>query len=354
MFKALVVGVNRDLQFAGKDARDLKRAVSGAAGFVSPRDVICLQEISVRELRAALLSLCVEHPGFLLFFFSGHGTPTGIVLADGEMTFIELASWFQRIDAHAMLTILDSCHSGGFTEVGGIAAGRATVGGIDLDALEVLTNALPGNRIICSVAADRLASEGGGIANGHLTSAVLVAMGLAAGDLDGRLGALISEQRLFDVTKKIMRNRGHQTPVSRRLRGDFPVVRAQDQVVGHAAIIGAGVVDGGFQATFELVGRRGVRTTLVAQARNAAGVVLRTFRRVVMASENDDQDTFAYPVSPDDLYPDDTSAAWLGTSGGVPITWTLAVLDARRRVLARGRRTIIYADPWSPYERQRW
>lgn len=353
-FRVLSVGVNSDLQFAQKDARDIARAMSGAAGIVGPEDVTYLAEVSVDELRAALYQLSLEQPTFLVFFFAGHGTPTGIVLSDDEMTFIELAAWLRQIGAHATLTILDSCHSGGYMAVGGIAGRQTTLGAIEDDAREVLMQAVPGNRIICSVAADRTAGEGGGVPNGHLTSALLAAMNRAHGDLEGRFGTMLSERRLFNAAKIFMRRRGRQMPVARRLRGDFPVMRSHDHVFGEAALRGAGVVDGTFQATLAFVARRGLPTPIVVEARNVAGEVIKRFCNVVFATKDVDHGTFLYPLSTDDLYGDGLSATSISLRGRAPVRWSLSILDARGRVLARAHHLAVHADPISPYVHGGW
>lgn len=343
----MTVGVNRDLLYPRKDATDIARALGSSAGLVSPRAVTCLLEVTVAQLRFAMRLLALQAPAYLVFYFAGHGTPTGIVLADGEMTFAELADLLRGTGAEWMLTILDSCHSGGLLEVAGIpiAGGPGT---IDPDALRLLLHAAPGNRVICSVAADKLSREGGGIANGHTTAAMLAALERAHGDLDGRRGSIISERRLFAVTKRIMQARGGPLPVALRLRGDFPVIRSQDAAIGGAAIVGAGVVDGTFEATFRTAGRRGLRTTLVVQAQNPNGDPIASFVSHVFPTRSIDQCTFSYPLAPPDAHGDAFSALSMSMHGCVAVQWTLTVLDVRRRVLTRARHAAVYAVAWSP------
>lgn len=343
----MTVGVNRDLLYPQKDATDIARALGSSAGLVSPAAVTCLLEVTVAQLRFAMRLLALRAPDYLVFYFAGHGTPTGIVLADGEMSFAELADLLRGTGAQWMLTILDSCHSGGLLEVAGVPTGLAPRT-IDSDAVRLLLQAGPGNRVICSVAADKLSREGGGIANGHATAAMLAAIDRAHGDLDGRRGSIISERRLFAVTKRIMQTRGGPLPVALRLRGDFPVVRSQDAPLGRAAIVGAGAVDGTFEATFRTAGRRGLRTTLVVQAQNPNGDPIASFVSHVFPTRNIDHCTFSYPLAPSVLHGDAFSAVSMSMHGCVAVQWTLAVLDVRHRVLTRAHQAAVYAEAWSP------
>ncbi len=350
-YRVLSIGVNRNLRFAQKDASDFARAMGSAAGLIYPDDVTCLYEATVDELRVALAELTLVRPTYLCFFFSGHGTQDGIVLADGEMTFTELAAWMRRIAPVAAITVLDSCYSGGFTHVAGVRTGAYGLGAVDVDALELLARAVPGNRIICSVAADRLANEGGTVPNGHLTSALLAAMSSARGDLESRSGPMVSDARLFAAAKRIMKRRGDQVPVAKRLRGDFPVVRAQDEIIGAAALAHAGMVQGTFQATFCLKGRRDLPTVLLAEARNPRGEVIKAYRNVVVATDDVDQGTFFYPITAGDLVSDGLTALRLRGVGAAPIRWTLRVLDQRGRALTDAVRTATYVNSLSPYVR---
>jgi len=347
-YRVLCVGVNRGLRFAQKDAVDVAGYLMGPAGIVQAEDVTCLLEPTVAEFHAELHDVIASAPTHFLFFFSGHGSPAGIALRDATMGFDELAAWISAIDAEHTFTILDTCHAGGFIAV----SGPTTLGAIADDSLDLLANATPSSRVICSTAADRLAGEGRGVANGHFTAAFLAAMQLAPGDLKGRTQAWISDSCIFEHTRRTMTRRWRQVPVARRLTGDFPVVQDHRRVFGSASFIRAEVLDGGFELSFALSDRFGLPTVVSVEAQNHRRRPLLTYQNVVTAEADDDTGTLIYPVPLERIALDPTSQLQLLRGGAVPIVWRVSTRDARGRVLAGGERCTAYSAGTSQWDRR--
>ena len=133
---ALMVGVSdyaegiNDLPFTDEDARKLAEVLQRGGSLNEASVVLTNAEATVGGVRAAFARVAAQAgpDDMFLFFFSGHGSqeptpvsalePDGktetLVLADGEMSDVELGRLFASLDTRLALLVVDACFSGGF------------------------------------------------------------------------------------------------------------------------------------------------------------------------------------------------------------------------------------------------
>ncbi len=331
-YRIICVGVNHApradvLRFAEKDASDIARIMSGQVGPVDPENVMVLHGATKARLRAALTQVRADKPDFLLFYFSGHGSTAGLSLRDGLFSYDELSRWLQAIGATASATVLDTCYSGAF-----IKEGRTVLGAVDVDVLQLLAEATPGNRVICSSSADRKSSEGGGVRNGHMTAALIDAILQAPGDLRGKDGGWITARRLFSRIQKTLTHRG-QCPVAYGLEGDFPFARDHQFIYGDAELAGLDISGQHVLVSLAVTDRRGIPTIVSAEASNRQG--RRLFHRAftVFATDVIDVANVSFRFDTSAVAMDPASQIHLLMRNTAPVIWRVALLDARGRHL---------------------
>jgi len=192
---AVVVGSNEGapsrarLWFAERDAERVARALVELGEF-APDAVRLLQAVRAEDVRAALAATEIRlrdaraagEPTFLLVFFSGHASPTGLELGSDRLGFDELRGLMTGSAADARVVIVDACEAGTLTQV----KGARPAAGVDF--------ALPrdddprGVAYIASTAVGEPAQEsaalGGSFFTVHLETAL---RGPADADGDGRV-----------------------------------------------------------------------------------------------------------------------------------------------------------------------
>lgn len=238
----LAIGVNRapgvpPLACAENDAIAIWRAQVGGVGLSSPDDVRCLlgsdatRPAILRWLRlAAMQSL-----DYLTFFFSGHGSPDGIMLADGILPYKDLATALARVDAPRALFITDTCHAGAFDRF----RRHAGLSGIDGSAPQLLLlRAVRGTRLMFSVGEGRLAGEDRTLGHGFFTYSLVRSLLRSDGDLELGGVSCVSDARAFAGAALIARAKFGQVPLSSGLTGDLPLaVSEAHMVIGSASIL---------------------------------------------------------------------------------------------------------------------
>lgn len=271
MFRLLSIGVNDapgaiPLSFAEKDAQDIFKAFSGGEGPVSPANATLLQgdDATLRAVRRELLNIARERPKFFIFFFSGHGSRTGLALTDTDLRFSVLYEAIKRIQAEHTLVILDSCHAAAYDKFS-FGGPIRLAGVLSLPWLDLLAEAAPGTRLMFAVGEDRLASENGVIRNSVFTHALLKGLRHATPDLGHGGEFYVSERRAFSFAiQHIKTVQGDdQAPQSRGLVGDFPLFRPQAvNDIGDGWISRAETSEMELRLTIHTYGRQFVPTRL--------------------------------------------------------------------------------------------
>lgn len=214
--------------------------------------------------------------------------------------------------------------------------------GVHEDALDVLANATPGNRVMCSTGANRTSQEGGGVKNGHFTHALLSAMMTAPGDVRGDFTRWLSDERLFLHTRKHLTQRWGQRPHARRLTGDFPVVRDHRPVYGDSAIVEMDWIGSRLCVVVRHQERYGLPTLVRAEALNHHGRTLRTIRHPITPTNDDSMHESRFRLPLRCLISDPVSLRHIRTHGMAPISWRVSIMDGRHRVLDEAREEVRY------------
>lgn len=314
------------LRWPQKDAVDVAHVLSGEHGTIP--SVTYLLEPTVAQVRAALATLQNRRPLVFVLWISGHGSPLGPLFADGVMPFQVLGQLVKAIGARHSLLGLDICHAGGYlVKTGGL--GDVIIGGVRPEYLDVLAVATPSAHVLCSVGPDRLAGEGIGVDNGHMTAAFFEAVSIGRGDRAG----LITDGTLVADVRRISRRRWNQDPHVAGITANFPVIFDQSEVAGGAAIIGKDTFGGTFTVNAHVSGRRGVPTRFAATLLNRNGRTLTRFENRFVPREDDELASASFDVPLHAVERDPASLAHSFSAGFVPVTWHVAVEDFRGRQL---------------------
>lgn len=339
---ALCIGTDlargaRPLRYSIKDADDMARFLSGPVSLGTK--VRVLRNPTRKSVQAELQRQASLGVDVFVLYNSGHGTERGIVLADKVLSYEELRSWIAKIGARHSVVILDVCHAGAYLRksLGDI------VGGVQApDLLARLARATPGNRVMCSVGAGRLAGEGVGIDNGHFTAALLE----AAGRIDTTDG-LIDDLTLFQGTAEIASARWNQDPIGYDLTGDLPLARAQTFPQGTATLMDVQFSGDALIASTLVFARQRIPTYVSAELVNQAGEVLDVLGRGFVPEDGVELIGHELVVSPGVVYGDELSMCTLLLDGYAPLAWRLCVRDARGRELGSFQRSF----SWVPDRR---
>jgi hypothetical protein len=332
---ALCVGTNGlgalRLRYAEKDAVDVANFHRGQSGIYAPESVTCLIAPTVHEAREALRQYVGAGLDVFTLFNSGHGNRLGVRLADGMLGYHELSAWIAMIGAKHSLVELDVCSAASYIEKRG-ALGDVVVGAMpDRTVLEALARATPGNRVYCSTGADRSASEGAGVENGHYTAARLE----AASVIDGSHG-LVMNDSCFRALKRICVQRWDQVPQALgNEANDLPVARDQRRLDGGAAAISSDVTACGLVASAVVTGRYGVPTRWRAELSNRNRRVLATIDLPFVPDEDVYVSTATFVAPVDALVLDPTSRTHLMMRRAAPVLWRISVEDLRGRAFER-------------------
>jgi len=325
----LCIGTNggprtRPLRWAHKDTLDVAHVLSGERGTI--RNVMYFLEPKVPDVRTALSSLRGRNPDVFVLWISGHGSPQGPVFADNVMGFDDLARLVTGIGACHSLLGLDICYAGGYLVKKG-ALGDVIVGHVGPEYLAALAAATPSARVLCSVGPDRLAGEGVGVENGHLTAAFLEAVSVGRGDRAG----LLTDSTLVADVRRVSRQRWRQDPWVDGITADFPIVYDQREIVGDAAVVGTDILGATYRVSAYVTGRRGVPTRFAATLSNRQGRALTRFERRFVPHEDEELVAEHFDVPLQAIERDPASLACHFSAGMVPVTWHVAIEDFRGR-----------------------
>jgi len=327
---ALCFGTNRGphtkpLRFAEKDAVEAAHMLTGAIGTATGATYLLSPTLS--EARRAFADVARRAPSVFYFFDSGHGSPKGIVLGDGVLTFDELAGWVRRVNAPHSLVALDICHAGAYLQKEG-ALGDTIVGGVGLDYLDALANATEGNRVFCSVGADRLAAEGGGVRNGHFTASMFEALSLVR-SRDG----FVMDHDLFTMLARVSVSRFRQRPYASGLTNDLPIAYSQPRLIGSGAIVSTDKLAASLKVGALVTGRHGVPTRWRSTIANRAGRVLVESERHFLPTEDVFMANATFAVPSERIALDPMSQIPLLLRGATALVWHVSLEDMRGRVL---------------------
>ncbi|WP_437626006.1 caspase family protein [Sorangium sp. So ce1151] len=314
------------LRYAESDARAIWRTFTGALGPAQATDgALLLGAAATRKSVLRCLQAVAELPtDYLFFYFSGHGSQEGIALADGLLDHRLLRYALGQIDCHATLIALDTCHAGAYA-IGGMGV-IEDVSGLEDSWADVLASATPGTRMFFATRPDELSSEGGDLAGGHFTWALLQAMHRARGTIQVRDQRFVSDLEVFNLASRILLRRwpADAHPSSRKLRGDFPMLLSQaDAPVGDGTVwlspLARGVAsDIGVQAA----GRRGVPLSLACRLYDTDGDLLGE-KQVHFLPRRDDDSYTTRIVLPLDA----ATQGALRCGYELPVRWEVELVD---------------------------
>lgn len=235
----ICIGVNsspgqQPLRFAERDAYNIAHDFQGPLGMPIGE---CRLLLSAQATSAALLATCLHASArdvdVLRVYFSGHGSNTGLALADGELEFEDFATMLRLVGARHVVVILDTCHAAAaapYFGVGGVGAilGEDTILRAWVSAFQ---RALPGIRLIFSVGRAEHSLEDARLRGGVFTHFLRRALRLASGSLAANGYSFVSDLDVFVRTTRLLLAAGYrQLPEAVGLNGDLPMGLSQ---VGH-------------------------------------------------------------------------------------------------------------------------
>ena len=133
----------------------------------------------------------------VVFFFSGHGYPGGLMAYDRGLPYNDIKAVFSGCKAECKMIFADACFSGDMRDGGSQFAGESRSGDIML---------------FLSCRDDEVSYESPSMKNGHFTSCLLRCL---RGGADSNLDRMITAKELFDaVSAGVVRlSSGNQHPV---------------------------------------------------------------------------------------------------------------------------------------------
>jgi hypothetical protein len=287
-YVVLNIGANRTpgaqpLLFAEAAASGLRRTFIGGAGPVGDRDALLLLNPTRRDIARAFEAARLSEPDFFALTFDGHGSPRGIGVRDGLMSYEHLREEIDSVGAVGALTIIDSCYSGSLlrNKIAGLS-------GLDPDFDHVLGMAKDGVRVLCGSLPQQASWHVPALKGPAFTWALRRAMLSCSSDLPR---GLVSAQRIAVATAEIMGRLNlpqPQTPMTAGSLRDFPICRGQDRVLGTAEFADAMFDGGNFRLQLRTGGRRFLPTYLTWRAANANGRVLDTGKVQLKVTQDDE------------------------------------------------------------------
>ncbi len=340
MYRLISCGVDSPpggtpLRFAEQDALNVANTFTSSIGPLQPEDVVLLRGhvATADQLLAAFLS--AGQPEHLVFYFSGHGGPHGLALADGQLSYENLSALIGLADATNVFVILDSCSAGS-------ALGQfkeASVGGVGMPPhwAEVLANATPGTRLVFSTGAGRAAGESSELRGGVFTHYFLRALRQSPADLSHRGYQWVSDANACRLAAGFMEVMEHdQLPEYHGLTGDFPMTLSQyNTTIGEAAFLGHKFAFNTLNVDVAMRQRQGLCTVLAWSVSNGRGMQLDAGTLTTTGTYSDFTLTVPYP---EESIEDDPYTRWNLQMGGMAsLWWDLEIRDEFNRVLRRGR-----------------
>jgi hypothetical protein len=214
-YAALFIGVNvtpgaTPLNYAELDAARMARLLCSnlAYGRTSNTATLLGPSATRASVKAAVAKMQREAPDCALVYFSGHGSPEGIALADGLLTYDELAELLLGIGSVRPIVIVDACHAGaGFhpflVRIGG-------VGGLQDDMesewISVVQDSVRGLRFFAAVASGHGTYEEHAIGGGRFSWSLRRGLRRAPGRFFGKY-AWVTELDAFNYAAEEMARR---------------------------------------------------------------------------------------------------------------------------------------------------
>ncbi|HEU4406776.1 MAG TPA: caspase family protein [Polyangiaceae bacterium] len=345
MYQVIACGVNQgpsghSLRFAEKDARDVATFFRSSLGPPASEEQVVLLEGSAatrRRIELHILSAgLIQSAEYLVFYFSGHGNTDGVLAADGVLLYDDIIQALQSAKVRFTTVVLDVCSAASYlgflkeASVGGFGAPSS----LELQWLQALAAATPGNRLIFSTGATKVSRESSKHSNGLFTSAFLTALKRCRGDIDMEGASWISDQRAFFATKALLGQMtgGRQIPVERGLTGDFPLAISQaNEPVGEAVFLRTSIESGTLNVHFEIEGRKHMDTRVRWRLLNALGDEIAHGLDAVQPVEESVVFKGRIKCPHSTVTGDPVSRLLRARHGAAPIEWILVIEDEHER-----------------------
>ncbi len=352
----LALGVNvapkcHPLRYAEDDARRVHELLTGSLGCVTSAQQRLGAHATCKEVVRLLRSpsLALLPPDQLTLYFSGHGGPEGIALADDILTYKELGELLRDLRSPHTTVVLDTCHAGSAIRL----HDRPVVGfgGEELDTAwaQALRRACPDLRIFAAVGPTELSREDPGLRGGVFTWAWLRGLRTAPGDIWAYGHYFVSDAMAFRHAHRIIAERfpfaARPRLLSRHPAGTLPLLCSQWQVpAGSASLVSTHIIPSrpAITVRFNTRERRHVATRMEWSAVTATGaVVAQGCETVVPRAE---AMVFDCPlrVAPAALDRDPVLGYWLAMGLDIELTWNVCLRDDVGRCLDSGSWTTFY------------
>jgi len=347
-YRVLSLGVNQtpysptDLRFAEDDALRMARLWAGSRGPAESEHVTLLRgrQATLDAVRAELEMLTIFPPVYFVFGWAGHGSEEGIALADGVLSYEELAWWLSAIDARVKVAVLATCHAGA-------AAVRfktkiAGVGDLGADWRRVLLRACPGLRLFAAVGTNALAYYDAAVGGSRFLYGFFTALRMSAGDLVVGSNSWISDTALLPRVRAIIAERwpGEALPElsgpSCR-RSPFPLVLSQAaKPVGSSVIMPVMPGDGvSVRIAVEAYNRKFVDTWIEVVANTDDGATIDAARVSFVPTATEARFEQRFSIGSRNLLANPRTGLRLRAGLPVRLLWSIRVLDDHSHVLSQ-------------------
>ncbi|MDQ3365419.1 MAG: caspase family protein [Myxococcota bacterium] len=343
-YALLSIGVNRvpnatTLKFAERDALRFGLGVTSANGAIPPSNAkYLLGNITASELEKGLKQLARLRPTYLMLYFGGHGSASGIALADGIYPYVRLRKHLAAIDAHATIVVLNCCEAAGMFKSGTVVGGLGGLEPVSTAWGTRLLSTESGVRVFAAADSNKNTFESA--IGGWFVTALLNAMfDTRPGDLVDEYGTeLVSDLLVFQRARAIMRSMGVD-PVADGVFGDFPMMLANGAPSGVVALKISSKPDLAIQVGATAQGRRHLPTTIVATPTDPFGNVLQPEHVVFLPTSDEATHRSRFQVDLG-VSPGCTQQFW--QYGACRVAWNVAALDSHGRVVGRARQLVDY------------
>jgi hypothetical protein len=344
--RLLSVGVNHTplsdttLRFAERDAQRLAQYLASSRGPTQPEDATVLlgAKATIKAVRDRLDLLVVFPPENLIIGFSGHGGYEGVGLADELLSYDELGSYLNAIEARTKTAILGTCHAGSASCM--FETRVAGVGGVDAAWRDALLAACPGLRLIAAVGPNDLAHDDPNVRGSRFHFGLFQALTCAHGDIlrGGRL--FISDVSVIPrVRTEIVKRWPNEAlpylvgPSGRRSK--LPLMLSQaEQPFGWATVSS---ITPGSGTTVHVVAhayeRRFVQTYLEVGAYADDDSIIDTCCVPFLPMSSDATVERAFTLGEGRLLEHPRAGAWLRLGLTAGVTWQVRVRDEHNRTL---------------------
>ncbi len=322
-FFCLGVPGKSDLGFPATNAEAIFSMLTGALGPPAARAVCLTGEGATKGAVVAELEAATEGPvRFYMMYFSGAANAKGLRLSDGYLDGGIVERHFDRINASAVLLVLE------------VSSGPRLDSDVIPKWVEAMAEARPGFRL-AATRATRIGAGSEGAGRGRFAAALLAALDRAEGDLDFEGESYISDRRALEEARAELLRRFGVThmPEQVGLFGDFPLARCQTKAqVGSGRIVGFAVGKGvSGIVRFATEERRGVPTRLHYELLDATDERLAEDELRVVPSVDHVVSSQRIRLSPDALAAHTVWGATLEVGGTVFVQFRISLLDSAGR-----------------------